>query len=236
MKLSETRKDRLKILAAVVIGATLVVYVCSVAVINPTVKLKKSRAARIAELDGKLAKARKAVEHMARDRVANSNVVNEIVETAIRQNMVLRDRLGNFQVAAAEILDSQAKKVGIPISPAREIAISQIPRSSASKSLPVFQAYTVSSTFECGMHDLIRLLSQIETNNSYACISSLAIAAQPEKPEKHSIALEIQWPTWTDPAMPVKIEDQMKKVAESGGEPPRHLPAPPAGNIGSSAK
>lgn len=235
MKLPSDKKERTKVLALIAVGVVLAIYGIAAVIVMPLSRIKRERAAAILELDGKLGKARTAVSRMAADRARNSSVLNEIVTTATRGNMVLHDRLGNFLLGASEVVEGHARKCGVPITAPTEIGISQLPQGSSNKDPAAFKSYTAHIGVECGIHDLIRLLSQIETNNPYACISSLAIAAQPDKPEKHSVALDIQWPIWNDPEMPSKLESQFKVLTEAATEPAAPAP-PPGGGTGGSTQ
>jgi hypothetical protein len=232
MKLPADKKARLKLFAAIGVGTAVAVYAVFAGVLGPMSRIKKERRQAIQDLDDKLAKARAAVERFEIDRAGNSNVLSEIVNTGVRQNMVLRDRLGNFLLGASEVIETAARQAGVPIEPPTEVGMSQIPQGSAKKEATAFKAYTVHIATQCGTHDLIRLLSQVETSNPYLCVSSLAITGQPDKPDKHSVAMDVQWPIWGDPETPANLEAQLKAIAQTESAPQRTT-TPAAGTGGS---
>lgn len=218
MKLPEDKKERVKVLILIAIGAVALVYGLWVGVVSPMMKGRKDGAARIGDLDAKIKKARDAVNQMQKSTSLNSNVVSEIVEAANRRNYVLHDRLGNYLLGAQEILEAHARKSGVTLDAVTEIGQSQIPGIAASTNGPAFRCYTSRVALRAGIHDLIKFLAEVETGNPYLCVSSLVIASQPDKPDLHSITLDVQWPIWASADVSALIESRMKDLEENADD------------------
>lgn len=215
MKLPENKNERIKILALIAIGAVLVLYSLVVVVVQPMIKGKKESVEKIAALQEKLRRASLSINRIESDKASISNILTELDAFANVKGMVLRDRLGNFLLGATEIIEAHAREAGISGQVVSENGISQVPQNAARTLPATFNMYTVTVRLEAGVHDLLRMLQSLERSNPYLCVSSLSIAGQKDKPGKHSVAFEVQWPIWADPKMPQAVQDQLKELAAS---------------------
>jgi hypothetical protein len=232
MKWPTDKKSRIQIMAVIAIGCIAAVYGGIVGVMRPLSKVKDERALRIEDIQEKLRKARLAVDHMAADETANSNTLHRIIDIAQRRNLVLHDILGNYLLGATPAIEKQADRAGVKVGSVEEAGMRLMPAAPGRKATPAFKAYTARVALQCRTHELVRLLSQIETNNTYLCVTSLAINAQPDKPDSHSVTMEIQWPVWADAAVPVKLEAKLKEIAQSALDSGNKPAAAVAGSSG----
>jgi hypothetical protein len=214
MKLPEDKKERTKILALIGLGAVIVAYGLYMGVVSPLLKGKKERLEKIDSIQAKVRKAEKATARMASDLATSSNILSEVDQLTNQRGFVLRDRLGNFLLGATEILEQCAQEAGVQIASIKENGMSQIPQGTARTTPAAFNAYTVTVQLECGTPGLTRFLESLEKANPYLCVSSLAISAQSNKPEKHLVTAEVQWPAWADPKMPGRIAEQLQALAD----------------------
>ena len=216
MKLPENKNERVKILALIAMGAVLVLYGLAVGVVQPLFKGKKESSEKIVALQEKLQRASLGINRIEVDRTINSNVLSELTSAANQNGMVLRDRLGNFLLGATEIIDAHAREANISGQVVSENGISQVPPRAERTAPAILNIYTVTVRLEAGVRDLLRMLQSLERSNPYLCVSSLSIAVQADKPGKHAVAFEVQWPIWADPKMPQLLQDQLRELASSG--------------------
>lgn len=208
MKLPENKQERTKILALILVGVGMGLYIIVSFGVKPLLKSRAKKQARIEELKQEIEKVDKKVKLMARDEKLNRETIREIKE--ISDEHVLQPRLGNYLLVAAEIIEGFAAKLGIPLQGIVPIGPSEIRPISGNASDPVLKAYTVRVTLESSYGEMTRLIQEIESDNPLLCAVNVGIAGRPkENPEKHKISFDVQWPTWVDPELPVKLADQL---------------------------
>jgi len=212
MKLPEKRSERLKLIGLIVVVVLAAFYGVYVAVSGHFARVRE-QATKIDELKRKLEAAQTAVKQMERDLGANAMIVDSIINTALRQGGVLRDRLGNYLLSAQEILETYAKRSNVSLDTITEVGISQLPQMGSKGQAGNFRGYTVRVGLQCGLHELVRLFANIETNNPYVSVLGLSIVGQPDKPDRHSVSFEIQWPIWADTSLPAMLETQVQQNA-----------------------
>lgn len=210
MKLPEDKKERTKILVLIAIGVVVVLYLAIIGVVNPALRKKNERTVRVQELRDDLKKARREISRMPRDRKQNDKTVAKIREVA--DKYVLRSRLGNFLLGGRETIERHAKNVDVELETVREIGIAEIPQSGKKKSGNAFKSYTIRVAVNCGFHDLLRLLRQLEKSNPYLCVSSVGITERSGTPAKHTVSFDVQWPIWADNEMASKLEQQLNST------------------------
>lgn len=165
---------------------------------------------QIEEIESTLSKADAKIKRMAVDEVDNAAAVKEILEIA--DKYVLSPRLGNYQLPAREILEGYAEELGLEMDPVRGLGESTVP--SATKG--TFGAYTARVSLYCGMHDLIKFIHKLESDNPYLCITGVQITERRDtNKDKAQVSFEVQWPIWNDLEMKTKLQDQMKEAAGS---------------------
>jgi len=173
-------------------------------------KVQMSR--QIEELEGNLKKADAKIQRMAVDENDNAAAVKEILE--ISDKYVLTSVLGNYRLVAGDILEACSKELGLEMEPVRELGKGTIPSSGST----TFGIYTVRVSLNCGMHDLVRFLHKLETENPYLCITGLQITERRNiDKDKPMVSFEVQWPIWNDPEIRTKLEEQMTAASLEGG-------------------
>lgn len=212
MKLPEVKKEKLKIIMAIVLGAFFAVYAAIVVIVRPLLDKEKKRREEITELREKLEEADKDVSGMMRSRRQNTTILEEIVETASKRRCVLVPRLGNYQLGAKEYVERSAKEAGVEIESIREIGITQMPTAPTKKSDNALKSYSQRISLQSSLHGLIRLMKSLEAGNPYLTASNLTIASRDNDPGNHQISFELQWPVWTEPEMGVILENRLQEA------------------------
>lgn len=213
MKLPENKSERIKLLILICLAAAGLLFAFWFG-LSHMVKEKKDKTAQIGELDEKIRKANAAVNQARRGMDANTRILEEIADVANRRNFVLHDRLGNYLLGAQEILDAYARSAGVTLDSVVEVGQSQIPGTSVSTNGPAFRSYTVRVSLHAGMHDFIKLLTQIEKGNPFLCVSSITINGNTAKPDVHDISFDVQWPIWSSAEASDQIEAQLKAIEQ----------------------
>jgi len=223
LKLPESRSDRIKVLAFIGLGTLGILYAAMEFGIRPALGLRNSRRDRIAELTAQIATAESKADQVKVLRVQNRAALGEILD--ISERYVLRRRLGNLQLEASEILDGLAADAGVQTRPLRELGVTEIPLAADKRKRGANGAGPAPSTFKIyaaqvdvvgGLHDTVRLLRALETANPYLCVTAISIESQPASPAVHKIALEMQWPIWSDPAAMDELAVQLEALQETG--------------------
>ena len=231
MKLPTDKKERIKVIVLIAIGAIAVIWGLVVVVLKPYRTRKSEKAAAIKDFHERLEKGHRKITTMMRGRLKNAEILREIVQTSTVSNFVLRPRLGNYLLGATELIERYAARANVPIESIDEVGTMQIPKPKNRPTGNIFDSYGISVDLECRLCDLIRLLKAIEQENPYMCVTGLTIAGQPNKSGKHSIGFGVQWPVWADPETPDRLKEQLEKARKFEREqqkkrPPRRGPPP----------
>lgn len=174
---------------------------------------KKSMLVRIEELESTLKKADAKIQRMQVDKVDNDVAVKEILE--ISDKYVLTSVLGNYQLVARDILEEIAQDLELPIEPVRELGQADVPYS---KGAGVFKGYTARVSLNCGLHDLVKYLHKLETENPYLCVTGISIVERhKDDPNLHQVSFEVQWPIWSDPELGDKLVERSMADDVAGG-------------------
>lgn len=217
MKLPEDKKERTKVLALIGIGAVAILVGLFYGVIRPTVAYKKATLEKIVKLRADIAKATVEIDQMSKDRKANVETLEKIRDLSDRY--LLKSRLGNFQLSAAEIIEQLAHSAGLPpevVLQVKEVGLGSMARASNSKTAPVLRTYTSHLALVCDYNTLIRFIRVIEDSNPLFCVMNISIQGRPPpNMTVHACAFDVQWPVWVDPDMPSKLE---AKLASSGAD------------------
>ena len=209
MKLPDTKKERIQTIALIIIGVIFVIYVSGSYAIKPLLKKRSDQLNGIEDLKSKIEMVENVIHLIKRSQQANAEVVSEILSITETSNYVMKARLGNYLIGATELLEKAAKKTDISIKSIKELSVTAIP--SLNKSSNPFQLYTIAISVECGIHDLVLLLNNIEKSNPYLAISKIEIVGRPLKAGEHSISFNVQWPIWKD-------ENTISKIIQSSKE------------------
>ena len=210
MKLPDTKKERIQAIALIVIGIIFIIYVSGSYAIRPMLKKINEQLNRIEELNSKIEMVENVIHLVKLGKQVNNKVVSEIVQLTETSNYIMKARLGNYLIGATELIEKAAKQEQIPIESIRELNISDIP--GLNKSSNPFRLYTVKINVECGMHDLILLLKNIEASNPYLSISEINITGQSSKAGQHTISFNVQWPIWQDEETIANIIESSKSL------------------------
>lgn len=222
MKLPESKRERLKILALIVIGGGLVIFGLIVGVINPYRTTQRSRVDSIEKLTADLSKAKIEIRQMGANLEVSTNLVNEIRSS---NRHILHSRLGNYELSASEALDMYARRARVGIDSITEAGIVVIPETAGRVHDNAIKAYSVNVRLECGFHQLVDLLEEIEGSNPYLCVSRLEIQAQEGKPGVHAINLTLQWPIWGEAEEVPKLMAELRDGADVLSLPGDQAPA-----------
>jgi hypothetical protein len=207
MQLPNDKQQRIKIAIVAVLATTLVLLGLWQGVLNPLSRSRKAKNARLVECQESIQQAREEIRAAARQFKLNMENVQAIKE--VSDKYVLHPILGNYLLGATEIIERQARSLGLQMEPVRETGISEIPSPRSSKAPNALKSYTVRVSLDASYHDVVRFLREIENSNPYVSTVSLAIVGQPEtNPEKHKVTFEVQWPIWADPETPSSLQQQ----------------------------
>ena len=211
----------MQVLALVFIGAAGVLFAVVQLGITPFLRARTEKIQRLAELRDAIADAGLEITRMERDREENREVVLEIKEFTDRH--VLRRRLGNLLLGATEVIESHAALMNrASVDAIREVGVADLPTAKKKASDSTFRLYTVRVTMQAGIHDILRFIQALETENPCVCVSSLGIESRTADMARHLVTMEIQWPVWADPALPEELMEQLKE--EDEGTPPADSP------------
>jgi hypothetical protein len=172
---------------------------------------KENLRREIEELEANIGKADAKIKRMAVDETDNKAALAEILE--ISDKFVLPEVLGNYQLPARDILEGYSKDLDLDMDPVRGLGKATVPSSSKG----AFGTYTARVSLNCGMHDLVRFLHKLESDNPYLCITGVQITERRNvDKDKPQVSFEVQWPVWNDLEMKTKFEEQMNEEDGSG--------------------
>lgn len=214
MNLPEDRSERIKLLAIVVLLTIAAIYLLAMFGIGPLLQKQQARRDRQEMVEDLLWRAERDIDLLPHNRTANHTVLKEIFELTEVNRYVLRSNLGNFLLVARDIVITRARQLGLQIDNVSELTPPSLDKLRRREGPPPepehwFKPYTVAVTLECGLPDLTRLLSALESENPLLCITALDITARPGHPERHAISFNVTWPIWTDEDWPPILVRQL---------------------------
>jgi len=219
MKLPQDKKERIKILVVVVAVLVAVLNGTFMFVIRPMRAKQKEASERIRELDNQLRTARTQIERMLKERETNLGVIRDIIELTDEKGYVLRARLGNFQLSATEAIEQCAKRIDVEFKDVREVGVSPMPKAPNTPGNNSFNSYTVRVAMQCGLHEVVRLLHELEKSNPYLAISEVGIVGASGTPAAHDISFDVQWPIWVDAEAAADLRRQLEEARELTSAP-----------------
>lgn len=205
MKLPEDKGERIKLYALMGVVGVFLLYVGGGYAIKPLLKKRAEWKEQIEKLKLDIETTQRVLDFVGQSEDVNAEVVNEIVRIAQTSNVVLRPRLGNYQLEATERIEQRAAAAGVPIESIRETGVTTAPWS---KDDGAFQAYGVRVETQCGLHDFVRLLQTVQSRNPYLCITDIAVGARPSTPGQHTVSFDLQWPIW-------KNQDALDEITQT---------------------
>lgn len=224
MRLPQDKKERIKILVIALMVLVAALNGTFMFVIKPMRAKQKAATERIIELDNQLRTARAQIARVLAEREINIGVIRDIIEITDVKGYVLRARLGNFLLSATEAMEECAKRIDVPLAAVREVGVSSVPKAPEAPGDNYFNSYNVRVNLECGLHDLVRLLREIETSSPYLCVSNLGIVSQSGTPGVHDASFDVQWPIWVDANAADGLRRQLEEAEgltaapETGGQ------------------
>ncbi len=208
MKFPTDPKQKMQIYAGIAVGVIAAIVLIFMFVVQPMQATQEKKVATITTLKDTIKKADIDIKQTEPDRLARRKLLTEMIDFS--NKYVLPPVLGNYQLKAREIVETQAKKMDIKIEPPREAGITDIPfRGTAG----ILKGYSLRVTMKSGAHKLLYFLREIETANPYISVTAVNISGQENTdPMNHIITVDIQWPIWTDPEFPIKLEEMLKET------------------------
>ncbi len=200
MKLPDNKKEQIQLIALIIISIIFVVYVAGSLAIKPMMKKRADRLKRIEELKSKIDMAEGLSSMLAKGKKINTDTINQILRTSETNNYIMKSRLGNYLIGATELIDKAAKQEHIIIDDVSNGGISEIPSPRKKEKFP-FKFYTAKVTMTGGIHNLLRMIHNLENSNPYLSISRIDITGQEKDAEQHLITFYVQWPIWQDDNM-----------------------------------
>ncbi len=224
MKLPDDPKERSQLIVLIGIVGVAAVYGIYMAASSVLMKPQREKQEQIEEITEKLRKANEAVQMMPMSQKNNDNHIAIISE--IDSKHILHPRMGkNYLLPAEEFVREQEVVSKSKVISVKEIGISNFPTpdppkdtgdAHAPKPKPkvyAFKIYTVRVEVAEGLHNMIKLIKQIESANPCISISAMDIAPESETPFEHSMSFDIQWPIWNATKTTEKIMQQLKSPA-----------------------
>ncbi|MCK5529339.1 MAG: hypothetical protein KAI74_06615 [Kiritimatiellae bacterium] len=196
MKLPDTKKERIQTIALIIIGIVFVIYVSGSYAIKPIINKRTEQLNRIEEVKSEIEMVQNVIRIVKSSQRLNNSVVAEIIQLTETSNYVMKARLGNYLIGATEIIETVAKRHEIEITSIRELPITDVPNTNKARN--PFRLYNIRVNIECGMHDLISLLKDIEESNPYLSISAIEIMGGVASSGEHVTSFSVQWPIWRD--------------------------------------
>jgi len=211
IKLPNNPSDRKKVIAAIGVGAIGILYLLFTFALQPYLANMNMRRARIAELEDSIWRAEKDLNSADLNMESNAAIVKDLLTVSEVRHFILRPSLGNYLLVANGILRSASERLQISLD-----IISEVPQNVPKRQeqdekntseTSRFAPYTVSLNITAGMHALVKVLHQIETENPYVTLMRLMIMKQENTtPEEHVVNMHIQWPIWVDNDHPRRLE------------------------------
>jgi hypothetical protein len=220
VKLPEDKQERIKIFALIGIGVVFVLYLAFSYGLKPLQDSQRERRAKVDTLDSEIRKADAVIRSVSRSREENVEIVNEILDLAVKKRYCLRARLGNYLLGATERLESAALRAGVKLKSVNELGISDPPAPGDRVGSTAFRIYTARVTAEMGLHDLHRLLSIIESGNPLLCVGSLNVTGAPQTPAQHRVQFDVHWPVWRDDGHAERIRASAQLLEGEEAAPP----------------
>lgn len=192
MKLPENKKERIQVFVLIGVGVVLALYAIVQLGVMPLVQSRRNLKAAHDDLERKIMKAKVELDREPALREEFSKVTTEL--NGIIESNVLHPTLGSYLVGVTETVEQAAKQVGITVSAVQEVGIRDWPRSKVDKSAGVFKSYGVQMIGDASFMEVRAFLEKMETDNPFLCVTEVRIAGRPDKPDRHSVTVRMEWP------------------------------------------
>jgi hypothetical protein len=190
MKLPESKRDRVLLLALAAIVAALVAYVGWLVVWVPMRRARTRDMANLGDLAEKITRAER--ELRLAPSFARKYADAQAEMGTLVSNRLLRPILGSYQLSLQERLVPIIRGSGFQFTTVTPLGNQPLP---ARNSTGTFACYTAEIT-GTGSFDMIsRLIEAILTANPYITVTEIIIQGQGrENPEAHRVSIRIEWP------------------------------------------
>lgn len=220
MRLPDKKEDRIKLMILAAVGIAVILYGGFLGVIKPYINRNRNMRADIEVLSEKLGKTKAHIQDMIDARDKQVGLLRELVAAAGDAGYFRHPTLGNYILDAQEELEKHALTAGVTLGNVQQVGIYPIPKTTSQSGENAVKAYAARVSLQCGTHQLIKLLHEIETHSPYLCVSSIAIKGQPTDPSRHNVSFDVQWPAWADTETGVKLAEQLAEAESFRADAP----------------
>ncbi len=159
------------------------------------------------ELEGLQADVEKADRMIASERSLRQNLSESDAQISDAIRLSLPD-VDNPLAWATQNIYQQARAVGIDIQAISEVGSSQVLNALVKEKHRTFGSYAVRVSTNCGYADVGRLIATVESGNPYASVTGIAIDARSDRPQSHTIMIDVEWPVLSDTDLAEKIVNE----------------------------
>jgi hypothetical protein len=215
MKLPENKEARQKVLALAGIGVAAVGYALWAFVYQPMATERAATRTAIEEAQAELGKAHVLVGTMGKQKDRLRDTTAKLLERSERD--MLHPRLGNYLLQAREILDRQARELGVESYQVAEVGLADLPRAPKSKTKRAVRYYAVRVTAQCSLELFAQWIGVLERENPLLSIGQFLIAAQAKTPLVHQVRFEVHWPIWVDFSLQDVVRGDAREILGEAG-------------------
>jgi len=193
-------EQKKKLMLAAILGV-MVVYGLVTLVITPYIQSSRAATTELSTLQVKLDKAQGMLSRESRIRELTTESIAEIQKDA-RQYVPPLDNPLSW--VAGQVYGS-ARSVGVDIESVSDLGVVAAPWSHGKEFDRAFVPYAVRIVTECGYSQLVGLITSLEKNNPFLCITEIQVTARNNHPDEHKIRMTVQWPYWSDPQKAMEV-------------------------------
>lgn len=216
-ELSTEQKQIILLAVLLAFGASLALYRF---VLVPSLEAIKRARTELGEVENQLQTARRLI--------ANRDQITAQLEESARQlEEWAKDFIApkeNALAWATEYIYQQARKIGIDIESASEVAAGLVPWKSAPETARIFDPYVIRVVFRTDFFHLVDFLEAIEQSNPFVIVGQVSIAANRSDYSRHNIEVRLWFPTWAEGHSEEDIRRPPKELLEKTDvvpEPPK---------------
>jgi hypothetical protein len=200
MKLPELKKETIKIVLMAVIGSLAVLYAVVQLVVKPLATSFRANSQKLAEIRDQLDVINRELDRAPRVKSDFAKVTK--LNKAYFEHNALHPVLGTYLIGVQDMLQGIGAAHGVQLDTVTEIGVAEIPGKTKDGGKRVIKSYGAHAGGSGGYNELTELIEGLTHSNSLACLSELTIIAKAGSPEKHTLALDMQWPIWEETAEP----------------------------------
>jgi hypothetical protein len=230
VKLPDDPKKRQQTLIAIGMGAVIVLVVLYMFAVKPYFEARSAKKEEIAKKTDEVANARKQVDKIAVNRPANKVALTKIKD--ISDKYVVHPRTGlNYQLAVREIVEKASIATGVETEPIVNVSTMSLVGGGQKDPSRHTKGCAAVILAKCGYSDVLKLVRAIEKENPFVSVTRVSIMGRTtEDKRKHAVTLDVQWPSWIDPAYPDRLQKALEKTDSSPATPNKSAPDKKGGN------